>query len=175
MINSELISKLRLVETELLLAESTFPTSDLETSDDSIADLELLNGRSDLFDDSSEFMPEQVSLLQAQDLAVVQVQVGSADGGSGDFENDIAVLGDIGNIGVDDLDAVGSLPSQGLHTLFSALTDLVGVLGDHAGGGAGIGLESVGYCLHGGKFVTMVVMSMTLFGKLRLTVDLMSI
>jgi hypothetical protein len=134
--------------TELLFAESTFPASDLEACDDSVADLELLDSRSDLLDDSGELMSEQVSLLQAQDLAVVQVQVGTADGGSGHFENDVGVLSDIGNVGVDDLDAVGSLPSQGLHTLFSALADLVRVLGDHARSGAGVGLESVGDGLH---------------------------
>jgi len=127
---------------QLLLAVPALATGDLKRSDDPIADLELLDGRSDAVDNSGEFMTENVPLLQPEDLSMVQVQVGPTDRGRGDFKDDVGVLGDVRDIGVDDLDIVGSLPGQGFHSLFATLPDLVCVLDDDILGGAGVGLEA---------------------------------
>jgi hypothetical protein len=45
---------------QLGLTEATFSTSDLEGSDDSVADLEVLDGGTDTVNDTTELMPEKV-------------------------------------------------------------------------------------------------------------------
>lgn len=70
------------------------------------------------------------------------MQVAPTDGRGRDLEDDVGILGDVRDIGIDDLDAVGSLPGEGLHTLLAALADFVLVLDNVVLGRAGISLET---------------------------------
>lgn len=70
------------------------------------------------------------------------MQIRPTDRRRSDFEDDVGILGDIRDVGVDDLDAVGALPGEGLHPLLTTLPDLVLVLDDIVLGRAGVGLET---------------------------------
>jgi hypothetical protein len=85
----------------LLLAVIALSACNLETRHHSVAFLQILDARSHLIYDSAELVPEDVTLLELDDGAMVQVQVAAADGAAGDLENHIAVFEDLGFGAVD--------------------------------------------------------------------------
>jgi hypothetical protein len=60
-------------------------------------------------------MAEDVALLQSEDFGVVEVEVGAADRGSGDLEDDIVRLGDVRDRRLDEADVLSAVPGKGLH------------------------------------------------------------
>ncbi len=64
---------------------------------------------------SHELVSEDVTLLQPQHLRVVKVQVGSADGRTGNFDDDILVLRDVRDGGIDHPHVHITEPSEGSH------------------------------------------------------------
>jgi hypothetical protein len=60
-------------------------------------------------------MAEDVALLEADDLAVVEMEVGAADGAARHLEDDIVRLGDVRDGGLDHADVLGAEPGEGLH------------------------------------------------------------
>lgn len=86
---------------QLLLAVEALAASDLETSDDAVALLQVLDAGAHLVDDTAELVAQDVALLQLDDGAMVKVQVAAADGAAGDLEDHVAVLEDLGFGAVD--------------------------------------------------------------------------
>ena len=97
----DIVSKLTTLRRLLLLAVIAISTRNLETRHHSVALLQVLDARSHLVYDSAELVSENVTLLELNDGAMVQVQVAAADGAAGDLEDDIAVLEDLGFGAVD--------------------------------------------------------------------------
>ena len=77
-------------------------------------------------------MAENVALLHLDDRAVEEMQVGTADGTAGHFENDIAVLDNDRAGDCDHLDFVLALPDKSLHGLggMAILGAVTGGVGD---------------------------------------------
>lgn len=117
-----------------------------------VALLQLLDARANLVDHAHKLVAEDVALLERDNLAVVQVEVGPADGRAGHLEHDIVGLGDGRNADVHDLDLVRPLPSERLHGA-PVLAGLVVVLDDAARGGAHGGLRGVAGGLHCGMWL----------------------
>src|SRR5262245_31302447 len=83
------------LRTHLLVAIVAVATGNLEARHDSVALLEPFDSRTQVVHDAAEFMAEDISLLQLDDDAVKQVQIGAADGAAGHLEDDIAVFYDL--------------------------------------------------------------------------------
>ena len=79
---------------ELLLAEVAAAAGDGERHDDAIADLEPRVVFADLDDFAHELVAEDVALLHRRDVAVVDVQVGSADRRRRDLDDGVARIED---------------------------------------------------------------------------------
>jgi len=60
---------------KLLLAEEAITTSNLERSDVSLADFNTGDFSADLFDDTAEFVAQDVALGELDDCAVKEMQV----------------------------------------------------------------------------------------------------
>ena len=88
-------------------------------------------------------LTENIVLLECDDLPMVQMQIGSANGGSRNLQDHVFVLSDSGYVAFHHLDVVGTLPGQGLH-LPSRGVLLVFILDDGSRSGAHIGLSGVG-------------------------------
>ena len=69
-------------------------------------------------------MSKNVTFLQGNDLSVVEVEVGAADGRSGDFEYDIIRLRDVWDGCIDDAHIHCAEPCQSFHG-FTAGASLV--------------------------------------------------
>lgn len=79
--------------------------------------LELGDLAANLIYDTAELVTENVTLLELNNSAVKQMQVRTADCGSGNLDNDIAGLHDLGLRALDHLDLVLAHPRQRLHLL----------------------------------------------------------
>lgn len=66
---------------EILLAEKATSTSDDKRNHHSVANLQGRHVPANLFHDAHELVAEDVALLCFRDLASIEVEVGSADGG----------------------------------------------------------------------------------------------
>ena len=99
---------------ELLLAEVAAAARDGERHHDAIADLQSRVVLADLDDLAHELMAEHVALLHRRDVAVVDVQVGSADRRRRDLDDRVARIQDdrVGH-GLDP-DRLPCLPSRRL-------------------------------------------------------------
>lgn len=80
----------------LPLAVLTGPACDLEGGHDALTGFQGLDFRPDRVDPAAEFMAEDVAFLHLDDGAVEEMEVGAADGGAGDFEDDILRFDDSG-------------------------------------------------------------------------------
>ncbi len=88
---------------------------DGEGDDDPIPDAEVLHPRADLYHLPHELVPEHVALLHGGDEAVVEVQVGAADGGRRHADDRVALVQDprIGDL--DDVDLLLAEPAVRFH------------------------------------------------------------
>ena len=100
---------------KFLLAVHAIAACDLETGDDAIAFLQVLDLGTELVDFTAELVAEDVAFLELDDGAVEEVQVATADGGAGDFEDDVAGL-DEAWFGDFDCDVKGARVSQSSHS-----------------------------------------------------------
>ena len=74
---------------EMLVAEEALAAGDDERHHHAVALLEAFHARSRFHHDAHEFMAEDVPCLGGGNLATIEVQVGAADGGGRDFEDDV--------------------------------------------------------------------------------------
>jgi hypothetical protein len=81
---------------KLLLAIVAVATRNLERRDDAISRLEVVDGRSNGIHLSAEFVAQNVVLLHLENRTVIQVKIATADSGSGDFDDDIMVVDNLG-------------------------------------------------------------------------------
>lgn len=102
---------------KLLFAVITLSATDLEGGDDSIPDFALANRRTDRFDDSTEFVAEDVTFLQVDDRAMEEMHVATTNRRARDFENNIGRVNDFRLVCVDYSNVVGTVPGQCLHLL----------------------------------------------------------
>ena len=102
---------------QLLLAVETLAASDLETGDDAVALLQVLDTGAHLVYDTAELVAQDVALLQLDDGAMVEVQVAAADGAAGDLEDHVAVFEDLG------FGAVDCWRAEGKRLVFVLLAD----------------------------------------------------
>ena len=77
------------VAEQALLAEMALAAGDVERHEHLVADLEVLDGRSDLLDDAAELVAEGRADARVGHLAVVEVQVGAADAGARDPDDGV--------------------------------------------------------------------------------------
>ena len=80
---------------QLPLAEPAGAARDRERHDDAVALLELRDGRPDLDDLAHRLVAEDVARLHRRHVAVVEVEVGAADGGRGDLDDHVARILDL--------------------------------------------------------------------------------
>lgn len=66
--------------------------SNLERGHDSVTLLQVLDARTQLVDNTAELVSKDIPFLKLNDGAVEQVQVTTADGASGNLQDNIAVL-----------------------------------------------------------------------------------
>jgi hypothetical protein len=89
----------------------------LETAHDSVSNLEVLYVWSNLIYNSTKLMAQDVSILQLNDIFVIEMQVRAADCGTSDFDDDIVWLGDGWSGNLLNADSLCTVPSQGFHGL----------------------------------------------------------
>ena len=82
---------------------------------DPVAGFQVAYPRADLDHLTHELVAEDVALAHRREIAVVEVQVGAADGGRGDADDRVAGVHDGRVRDGDDLDAVLADPGGGLH------------------------------------------------------------
>lgn len=61
-----------------------------------MANLGLLHSRSDLVDDTAEFVAEDVAFVHLHHRAMKKMKIAATDGAASDFENDIRLLDNLG-------------------------------------------------------------------------------
>jgi hypothetical protein len=71
-------------------AEEAAPTGDRERDDHAVADFKVVHAGARLDDLAHELVTEDVAFLHRRDVAVVEVQVGAADGRRSDFDDGVA-------------------------------------------------------------------------------------
>jgi hypothetical protein len=100
---------------EPVTAHPAIPAGDVEWDHDSVADAELGDPGADLLDDSHRFVPEHVSGIQIRREHGIEMQVGAAQAGARDADDDVVGLLD-GRVrdGVD-ADVAGALPGKSSH------------------------------------------------------------
>ena len=76
----------------VLLQKKQSPQEMVNGHDDAVAALDAGHARAGVLDDAHELVAEDVAVLHARDLAAVDVQVGAADGGGGDAQDDVVVV-----------------------------------------------------------------------------------
>ena len=101
----------------LLLAVMALSARNLEARDDSVALLDLFDGRSDIIYHTAEFVTEDVALLHLNDCAVEQMKIATADCAASHLDNDIFVLDHNWLWHIYDFDSVLALPDQRFHRL----------------------------------------------------------
>lgn len=92
------------------------PVISVVWDDDIVANLKARDGIADTGDVADGFVAETVGYVGRAAEAVVHVEVGAADGGGGDADDDICLVDDGGNGHVDYGDVVGlAEPGYGSH------------------------------------------------------------
>ena len=100
---------------EALLAEEAFPAGDGEGNDDAVADLQLLVFGADLDDFAHGLVTQDVALFHRRHDAVKQMQVRTADGAGGDFDDGVSPVLDLGIRHAVAADVVLAVPGQRFH------------------------------------------------------------
>src|SRR5262245_29775870 len=100
---------------KIVRAEKAPAAGDGKGDDNAVAGPEVLDGGADLDDLPHELVAEDVSMLHSRDEAVVQVQVGAANGGRRDANDGVARVDDVGFRDVVYLDPPLALPANCLH------------------------------------------------------------
>ena len=113
-----------MIET-LPVCETNLATGNLERGDVSFALLDVLDPGANLVNDTTELVAQDVVDLHLHNGAVVEVKVAAADGATGDLEDHVARLQDLGTRHVEHLHLVLALPCQGLHGVLWATGLLV--------------------------------------------------
>ncbi len=80
---------------QLQVAVEALPARDGERDHHAVALLHAQHGGPHLLDDAHEFVAEDVAVLHHRDLAAVDVQVGTADGGCRDAQDDVVRVDDL--------------------------------------------------------------------------------
>ena len=88
---------------------------DRERHDDAVAHLELLDLGADLDDLAHELVADDVAVHHARHVAVVEVQVGAADGAGGDPDDGVARILDLGIGNLFAADVARLVPDKRLH------------------------------------------------------------
>jgi hypothetical protein len=106
---------------EAMLTRPAGAAGDGEGDDDAVADADVVNLRTDLDDLAHELVAEDVAFLHGGNEAVVEVEVGAADGGGGDAHDGVAGIENFGVGHVLDLDIACAHPAGGFHGGFLSL------------------------------------------------------
>ncbi len=88
---------------------------DVEGDDDAVALRQLRHLGADLHDLAHEFVADDVAVLHHRHEAVVDVEVGAADGGGGDLEDRIARMFDLRVVDGIDLHLRRAMVCNGAH------------------------------------------------------------
>src|SRR5437763_13065051 len=99
---------------ETVLTEKACSTRDRKRNDHAVAFVEILDGAAFFLDYAHEFVAEN-KIFQLRKEAVVNVQVGSADGGRGYTKNNIPRLLNSRIVYVVDVDTAGSVEDKRFH------------------------------------------------------------
>ena len=91
------------------------PAGDVERHDDPVALPERPHAAARLLHHAGELVAEGAAHPSVGDQAVQQVQVGAADGGAGDPQDDVVGVLDLGVLLADHLDLVGCLIAERAH------------------------------------------------------------
>lgn len=102
---------------ELLFTVHAVTTSNLETGNDPVPDIQVCDFRALLLDSAAELVAEDVAAFHLDDGTVEEMEVGAADGAAGDFEDNIAVFDDDGAGYFLDFDVAFTHPAQSFHGL----------------------------------------------------------
>jgi hypothetical protein len=118
---------------QLLLAVRALAASDLERRNDTLTELEVGDIGAKAVDDAHELVAKDVALLEAHDLAMVEVKIGAADGATGDLEDNIVRLGDVRDSSLDHANILVAEPGQSLHlrtilTVLRVMSDTASVV-----------------------------------------------
>ncbi len=100
---------------ELAVAEEAFAARDRERDDDAVAHLHARDGGSGFLDDAHEFVAEDVAAFHHRDLSAIDVQVGAADRGRGDAQDDVVGLDDPGVRDAFDAHVLRAVVGEGFH------------------------------------------------------------
>src|SRR5262249_3619993 len=100
---------------ELLTAKPALAASDGEGDHDAVALAKLAHLRADLDDLAHEFVAEDIPLLHGRNVAVVEMQIGAADGGRRDPQDRIARVENLGVRDPVDLNVSLAFPAHCSH------------------------------------------------------------
>jgi len=106
------------ISRETALAVKAAAAGDVEGHDDAIALAQRGHAAAGLLHHAGEFVPERASDARIRDVAVQEMEVGAADGGSRHLEDDVVGMLDPGIGLAGDLDLVRSLIAQCAHLGF---------------------------------------------------------
>ncbi len=101
------------------LAEEAAAAGDHEGNYHAVTDLQVGHPAAGLFDDAHELVAEDIARLCLWNLAMIEVQVGAADGGSGDPKDDVVFVLDERVGDIVDPDVLGSVVCQCSHWFIS--------------------------------------------------------
>jgi hypothetical protein len=118
----------------MLVAEEALAAGDDEGHHHTVALLEPLYARPGLHHDPHEFMAEDVACFGGRNLAAIEVQVGAADGGGSDLQDDVVGFLDDGVGDRFDPHVMGGMVEQCAHGL---LLEWAGLASMNIGGKPG--------------------------------------
>ncbi|MNH14489.1 hypothetical protein D3C79_740820 [compost metagenome] len=101
------------------LAEEAAAAGDHERNHHAVTDLQIGDPATGFLDDAHELVAEDITRLGLWNLAVVEVQVGAADGGGGDPEDNVVLFLDERVGDIVDPDVLGSVVCQCSHGFIS--------------------------------------------------------
>ena len=99
---------------KIVLAEKTSAARDWKRNHYAIAFVQILDGTAFFFDYAHELVAED-KIFQLRKEAVVNVEIGSADGSRGDAENNVPRLLNFRIVDVIDFDAARSVKNERFH------------------------------------------------------------